>query len=77
MATVALIDADVEAYTDWLRDLVSPLSQPGVGATTGVRWFVPTSTNAGSLVRYVWNSAASTQMNAVSNPLGRVTCGSR
>ncbi|HEY3969152.1 MAG TPA: glycosyltransferase family 2 protein [Planctomycetaceae bacterium] len=62
---VAIIDADVVTYPDWLRDMVSPLVvDPDVGATTGVRWFIPEESNPGSLVRYVWNAAAIAQMHA-------------
>jgi cellulose synthase/poly-beta-1,6-N-acetylglucosamine synthase-like glycosyltransferase len=67
---VALIDADVHAYPGWLRDLVTPLSEPGVGASNGVRWFLPAESNCGTLVRYLWNAAASTQMHAFHIPWG-------
>jgi len=33
---VVLIDADVVPHPQWLRDLVQPLADPTVGATTGV-----------------------------------------
>lgn len=61
---VAIVDADVVTYPGWLRDLVSPMADPEVGATSGVRWFMPDETNAGSLVRYIWNAAAVAQMHA-------------
>lgn len=61
---VTLVDADVVTHRGWLRDLVSPLANPEIGATTGVRWFMPDETNAGTLVRYVWNAAAVGQMHA-------------
>ena len=38
---VALVDADVIPYRHWLRDLVGPLVDPNIGATTGFRWYVP------------------------------------
>ena len=60
---VALIDADVIPYSQWLRDLVRPLSDSTVGATTGVRWYVPRSRwTWGTLVRSVWNAMACAQM---------------
>src|ERR1700722_7051968 len=40
---VALIDADVIPHPGWLRALVGPLSDPGIGATTGIRWYAPLS----------------------------------
>jgi hypothetical protein len=61
---VAIVDADVAIHPGWLRDLVNPLADPDVGATSGVRWFMPDETNAGSLVRYLWNAAAVPQMHA-------------
>jgi cellulose synthase/poly-beta-1,6-N-acetylglucosamine synthase-like glycosyltransferase len=68
---VALIDADVVPYRRWLRDLVRPLTNPEVGATTGIRWFMPqTAATWGSLVRYLWNAAAVVQMHALHIPWG-------
>ncbi|MBI3865121.1 MAG: glycosyltransferase family 2 protein [Planctomycetia bacterium] len=61
---VTIIDADVVTYPTYLRDLVAPMSDPEVGATSGVRWFMPDEANAGSLVRYIWNAAAVAQMHA-------------
>ncbi|MEK6247928.1 MAG: glycosyltransferase, partial [Planctomycetales bacterium] len=52
-----LIDGDVVAHTAWLRELVRPLSE-GDRASTGTRWYMPPTGNLGSVVRYVWNSAA-------------------
>ncbi len=67
---VALVDADVIPYADWLRDLVRPLREPRVGAATGVRWYLPETSYWGSLVRCLWNSAACTQMLAFRIPWG-------
>lgn len=61
---VAIVDADVVTYPRWLRDMVAPLSDPEVGATSGVRWYMPEESNAGTLVRYIWNAAAAAQMYA-------------
>lgn len=55
---VAMIDADVVPHPNWLRELVTPLADEEVGATTGNRWYVPPNSKWGSLIRYVWNSAA-------------------
>lgn len=57
-AVVAIADADVIAHRHWLRDLVQPLQNPDVGVTTGVRWYIPESSEWGTLVRYMWNSGA-------------------
>lgn len=59
---VAFLDADVNPHSDWLRDLVEPLSDPRFGAATGQRWYIPDQDGFGSLVRYLWNAAAVVQM---------------
>jgi GT2 family glycosyltransferase len=66
---VALIDADVVPYRHWLRDLVRPLANPHVGATCGVRWYMPYGKSSlGTLVRSLWNAVACTQMAALHIP---------
>lgn len=59
---VALIDSDTVPYPDWLRDLASPLADPKVGVSTGIRAYMPNRPTWGSLVRYQWNMAALIQM---------------
>src|ERR1043165_7570871 len=61
---VALIDADVIASRTWLRTLVAPLQDPRVGVASGLRWYAPRENAWGTLVRYLWNAGAITQMNA-------------
>ena len=58
---VALVDADASVREDWLKRLIAPLRDPKVGASTGNRWFAPTS-GVGSMVRKIWNAAALPQM---------------
>jgi hypothetical protein len=68
---VALIDADVIPYPQWLRDLIKPFVDPGVGATTGFRWYVPKGkATLWTLIRSVWNACACTQMVALHIPWG-------
>lgn len=55
---VATVDADVEPHRTWLRELVAPMSDPRVGATTGNRWYMPDDSGFGSLVRQQWNAGA-------------------
>lgn len=59
---VAFIDADVIAHPNWLRELVVPLADKNIGATTGNRWYMPPSEQWGSWVRYVYNSASVVSM---------------
>ena len=61
---VALIDADVVPTSDWLRRLMSPLAEPVVAASFGMRWFEPISNCFGTHVRAIWNAAAIVQMQA-------------
>jgi cellulose synthase/poly-beta-1,6-N-acetylglucosamine synthase-like glycosyltransferase len=59
---VAFTDADVITHSTWLRDLVTPLSDPDVGVSTGNRWYIPNGSDWGSLFRYVWNIGSVTQV---------------
>ncbi|ABA22198.1 Glycosyl transferase, family 2 [Trichormus variabilis ATCC 29413] len=67
---VALADADTIVHPHWLRELVSPLGDPKIGATTGNRWYVPTNRYWGSLVRYTGNIATVVQMYLFGIPWG-------
>ena len=64
IGAVVLVDADVVPHATWLRELAGPMRDPAVGATTGIRWYMPESANLGTLVRYLWNAAAIPQMYA-------------
>ncbi|MEO0935127.1 MAG: glycosyltransferase family 2 protein [Cyanobacteria bacterium J06641_2] len=59
---VALVDADAVVHPTWLRELVTPLMHPKIGATTGNRWYLPKGRYWGTLVRYMWNISAVIQM---------------
>ncbi|MBW4612661.1 MAG: glycosyltransferase family 2 protein [Desmonostoc vinosum HA7617-LM4] len=67
---VALVDADTVTHPNWLRELVTPLTHPKIGATTGNRWYLPTGRYWGSLVRYIWNVSAVVQMYLYGIPWG-------
>ena len=67
---VALVDADTIVHVNWLRELVSPLGDAKVGATTGNRWYVPTGKYWGSLVRYIGNVSTVVQMFIFQIPWG-------
>lgn len=59
---VAFLDADTVPHASWLRELVSPFADPKIGATTGNRWYMPSTLSMGVLTRYLWNAAAVVQM---------------
>jgi len=67
---VALVDADTVVHRNWLRELVSPLGDANVGATTGNRWYAPTGRHWGSLVRYIGNVSTVVQMFLFQIPWG-------
>jgi cellulose synthase/poly-beta-1,6-N-acetylglucosamine synthase-like glycosyltransferase len=54
---LAFADSDGRAPAGWLRALVAPLAEEGVGASTGYRMYLPTPPDFWSLVRSVWNAA--------------------
>lgn len=61
-AVVAFIDDDAVVDQYWLSDLVTPLQDASIGATTGNRWYSPTDVSLGAFVRKIWNAAAVVQM---------------
>lgn len=67
---LALVDADTIAHPSWLRELISPLCDPSVGMTTGIRWYHPERCSMAALTRLTWNAAATTQMIGFQIPWG-------
>ena len=65
---LAFADSDGKAPAGWLRALVSPLFEEGVGASTGYRWYLPTPPDFWSLVRSVWNAAIVSTLGPGDNP---------
>ena len=54
-AALVFVDSDVRAHPAFLRDLVAPLADTTVGATTGFRWYIPGTGGLGSYLRATWN----------------------
>ncbi len=54
---LVFVDTDARPQSDWLRRLVGPLQDDGVGATTGYRWFIPSDGGLASHLRSVWNAS--------------------
>lgn len=68
---VAMADGDVVANENWIRELVTPLVlDPGIGASSGNRWFIPKNSSAGALVRRLWGAGAASIMYLLSMPWG-------
>ncbi len=55
---VVFADADIRPGSDWLRQLVQPLADVTVGASTGFRWYIPPRPTFWSLVRSEWNAVS-------------------
>lgn len=51
-------DADALPSPTWLSDLVGPLRDPRIGATTGFRWYLAGGHSLASRLLSVWNSSA-------------------
>jgi ceramide glucosyltransferase len=58
------VDTDARARADWLRALVAPLADEGVGAATGYRWFLPAHGGLASHLRAVWNASIASALGA-------------
>lgn len=59
----AFADSDGRVTPRWLRALVAPLEEPGVGASTGYRWFVPQPPAFWPMLRSVWDAAAMSRLS--------------
>jgi len=67
---VVQLDADAVPYPGWLAEMVTPLRDPQVGATSGLRWYMPYKSNWASLLRYVWGISGTVQMHQFGMPWG-------
>lgn len=59
---IAFVDSDVIARQDFLTHLVGRLEEPGVGATTGYRFYIPYRGDAASMLRSIWNRVSAWEM---------------
>ena len=59
---IVFVDSDVIARNNMLRYLVAPLNQPGVGATTGYRFYIPFKGDWPSVLRSMWNRVTAWEM---------------
>jgi cellulose synthase/poly-beta-1,6-N-acetylglucosamine synthase-like glycosyltransferase len=61
---LVFVDSDARPGGDWLRSLVAPLIDDGLGAATGYRWFVPVKGGFASQLRSVWNASIASALGA-------------
>jgi cellulose synthase/poly-beta-1,6-N-acetylglucosamine synthase-like glycosyltransferase len=54
---LVFVDTDARPDTHWLRQLVAPLADETLGASTGYRWFIPERGGLASRLRGVWNAS--------------------
>lgn len=57
-------DVDARFPKDWVSQLIAPLADTEVGATTGYRWYAAESGRLPSLLRSIWNASAVTLLGA-------------
>ena len=58
----AFVDSDATVPPGWLADLVAPLGDDSVGATTGFRWYFPSRGGFWSHVESAWNASGTNLM---------------
>jgi ceramide glucosyltransferase len=61
---IVFVDTDARPAKSWLRQLVAPLADENVGASTGYRWFVPEQGGLASRLRSVWNASIASALGA-------------
>ena len=59
---IVFVDTDARPGENWLRELVAPLADENVGASTGYRWFVPEDGGLASRLRGVWNASVASAL---------------
>lgn len=64
---LVFVDTDARPGTEWLHQLVSPLSDEKIGAVTGYRWFVPVEGSFASRLRAVWNASIASALGQDGN----------
>jgi cellulose synthase/poly-beta-1,6-N-acetylglucosamine synthase-like glycosyltransferase len=60
---VAWIDGDSLLHRSALKELAESLNEPGVGAVSGNRWYLPPEASLSGLTRMLWNGFAVPAMN--------------
>lgn len=61
---IVFVDTDARPGKNWLRQLIAPLADEKIGASTGYRWFVPERGGLASRLRGVWNASVASALGA-------------
>ena len=61
------VDSDARPSTGWLRSLITPLADEGMGAATGYRWFISDKGGFASRLRAVWNASIASALGEQSD----------
>ena len=61
---LVFVDTDARPNREWLKQLVAPLHDESLGASTGYRWFVPQRGGLASRLRSVWNASIASALGA-------------
>ena len=59
---LVFVDTDARPGSAWLRQLVAPLSNSDLGASSGYRWFIPVAGGLASRIRSVWNASVASAL---------------
>jgi glycosyltransferase involved in cell wall biosynthesis len=65
---IVTIDSDAVPDKSWLVNLLRPLADESIGATTSNQWFEPRTVALGSWVRAVWQAGAIVPTAILGNP---------
>ena len=61
---LVFVDTDARPAKDWLKQLVAPLADETLGASSGYRWFVPVRGGLASRLRGVWNASIASALGS-------------
>jgi len=61
---LVFVDTDARPGTNWLKQLVAPLEDEDLGASSGYRWFIPEKGGLASRLRGVWNASIASALGA-------------
>ena len=61
---LVFVDTDARPGKHWLKQLVAPLADETLGASSGYRWFIPEKGGIASRLRGVWNASITSALGA-------------